>query len=158
MPDYMYYHRIADPPQSFGQDSGKLRFSAKNPFDIILYSFPTLIPLELKSVGSSSLTFWREDYKGNSFNIKKHQIEGLKKASFIKGVIAGFVINFRNTEHTYFLHIDDFLKFSKKATKKSINEQDVIENNGHLIEQEIKKVNYRYNIEKFVEEIQQKYI
>lgn len=104
------------------------------------------------------MTFWREDYKGNSFNIKKHQIEGLKKASFIKGVIAGFVINFRNTEHTYFLHIDDFLKFSKKATKKSINEQDVIENNGHLIEQEIKKVNYRYNIEKFVEEIQQKYI
>lgn len=157
VPDEMYFHRIADPPQSFGQDSSKLRFSPKNPFDAMLYSFPCLIPLELKSIENGSLTFWREDFEGKSFNIKKHQIEGLKKASLVKGVIAGFAINFRKTNNTYFLHIDDFINMTTSLTKKSINENDVANNGGFIIESEIKKVNYKYNIRKFVHDVQQKY-
>lgn len=157
VPEKMYYHRISDPPQSFGQDSSKLRFSQKNPYDAILYCFPNFISLELKSIENSPLTFWREDFEGKSFNIKKHQIEGLKKASLVKGVIAGFVINFRKTNNTYFLHIDDFITMTINLTKKSINENDVASNGGLIIGSEIKKVNYKYNIQKFVEDVQQKY-
>lgn len=157
VPNYMFFHRIADPPQSFGQDSSKLRFSPKNPFDCFLFTSGTLMCLELKSIENGGLTFWREDFEGKSFNIKKHQIEGLKKASLVKGVIAGFVINFRKTNNTYFLHINDFITMTTNLTKKSINENDVASNGGLIIESEIKKVNYKYNIQKFVHDVQQKY-
>lgn len=157
IPENCYFFRIADPPQSFTQDSSSLRFSLQNPYDCFIYSYPNFVALELKSV-ESSLTFYREDFvsdksKKQAFNVKKNQIKGLQKAAEHKGAIAGLIINFRKSNHTYFIEINQFVKMTNVLTKKSFNEKDIIQNNGLLIEQKLKKVHYSYNIEKFLNEV-----
>ena len=111
--------------------------------------------MELKST-SGNLTFWREDFdkdgKKHTFEIKKWQIEGLDRASQHEGVIAGFYINFRNVNKTYFLSIDNFHELTNNIEKKSINYMDV-EKYGILIEQQLLKVNYKYNLRKFFDEV-----
>lgn len=90
--------------------------------------------------------------------IKKNQIEGLVESSKCKGIISGFIINFRKTNHTYFLHINNFLQMIRVLDRKSFNEKDVVANEGYLFEQKLKRVNYTYNIEKFIQDMQNKYI
>lgn len=150
VPKDCYYFRLHDPAQSFDQSS-TLRFSLPNPYDCLLFCYPTLFALELKSTESTSMGFWREDFvdktKKQTFMIKKNQIKGLDTASQFKGVVAGFLLNWRKTNHTYFWNINDFLEFTNMLDKKSFNEEDVISHNGMLIEQTLKKVNYKYNLE-----------
>jgi recombination protein U len=159
-PKDVYIERMSDPAQSFYQGDG-LRFSPTNPYDYFFFSCPNLVTIELKSKDSTSLTFWRQDFevkdKKQSFEIKKCQIEGLHKASQYKGVIAGFVINFRNVNHTYFLHINDFLNLTSTLDKKSINEQNIVTSNGLLIEQTLLRTNYTYNIQKFITNIKERF-
>lgn len=95
--------------------------------------------------------------KGTSFSfsekiIKPNQIKELTKASTYKGLIAGFVFNFRKYNLTYFVSIQNFNKFKETSGKQSINQKDC-ENIGVLIEQTLKKVRYKYNIEKFINDI-----
>ena len=81
------------------------------------------------------------------------------KSSKFANVISGLVINFRETtNHTYFWHINDFLEYTNKLDKKSFNENDVINGNGLLINQTLKKVNYEYDVKKFVDDSVKKYI
>lgn len=156
MPSFCYYLRLNDPAQSFSQSSSDLRFSLQNPYDALMYTNGTLFCMELKSF-DGCLTFWKEEFedkeKKQSFNIKKNQIHGLEKASKTKGVIAGFVLNFRKNNHTYFLGIDKFNEMISKIEKKSINEQNIIDAGGYLIEQTLKKVKYNYNVEKFISDM-----
>lgn len=155
--DY-YFLRLKDPAQSFNKsESQNLRFSLPNPYDCIIYSYPIMFALELKTKQSTSLTFWRKDFKKSSFDIKEVQIKGLTEASLCKGIVAGFVINFRKTEHTYFLDIKDFNNMVKNINKKSFNENDVINNNGYLIAQKKKKVRFSYDIENFISEYKERY-
>jgi penicillin-binding protein-related factor A (putative recombinase) len=102
------------------------------------------------------MTYWREDFevkgKHQSFMIKKNQILGLQKASKHK-IVCGLLLNFRQTtNHTYFIYIDDFFDYTSTLDKKSINENDVLNMNPILIEQTLKKVNYKYNVDKFLQE------
>lgn len=158
--DY-YYLRLNDPAQSFTQDSSSLRFSPQNPYDAVLFS-PNgyLFCLELKST-LGSLTYWKEEFENkkskSTFNIKKNQILGLEKASKHKRIIAGFVLNFRKVNQTYFLSIKQFNDLIKDLGKKSINENDVIGAGAYLIEQKLKKIKYSYNIEKFVVQMRELY-
>jgi penicillin-binding protein-related factor A (putative recombinase) len=78
----------------------------------------------------------------------------LEQASKYEGVIAGLILNFRNVNHTYFWRIKDYLNCTNSLEKKSFNETDVINNNGHLIKQTIKKIKYNYDVENFVLEQQ----
>jgi penicillin-binding protein-related factor A (putative recombinase) len=154
-----FYHRLKDAAQSFNPSQlSNLRFSSKNPYDCFLYAYPTLFALELKSTKQTSFSFWRQDFedktKSQTFLIHKHQIEGLKDASKYDGVIAGLILNFRSVNHTYFWRIDDFLKCTNALDKKSFNEADVINNNGCVINQTLKKVKYNYDIKQFVLEQQ----
>jgi penicillin-binding protein-related factor A (putative recombinase) len=86
--------------------------------------------------------------------IKLHQIESLTKISEYDGAIAGFFLNFRdeknNTQRTYFLNIIDFNKIIKDTEKKSINEIDIILNNGIKISGEKKRVRFRWDIDEFL--------
>lgn len=111
--------------------------------------------MELKST-ADSLTYWREDFdepkKKKHFEIKKCQIEGLTKAATYPGVIAGFYINFRKVNKTYFLSIQDFHLLTDGLNKKSINHTDVAKY-GTLIEQKLMKTNYKYNLRKFFDDI-----
>lgn len=101
------------------------------------------------------MTFWRTDFENSeskqTFNIKKHQIIGLQKAAAYDGVIAGFVLNFRNAETTCFVEINHFVETVGKLEKKSINQMDVL-SCGLLIPQKKLKVNYRYDLGSFIEE------
>lgn len=155
VPDCVYYQRIKDPAQSFTQ-SDTLRFSPQNPYDCFMYLFPNLFTLELKSTESTSMTFYRDDFISENtkptFMIKKNQIKGLLESKKHKGIVSGFILNFRKFNHTYFLDIDDFINMTCTLNKKSFNEADVASSHGLLIEQVLKKVNYKYNIEKFIQE------
>jgi len=148
-----YYYRLRDPASSFGDTEGNgLRFSITNDYDCFFFTNGIFYPLELKSSKSTAFSFQTE--KGQSGkNIKISQINGLLKASQTTGVKAGFMFNFAEIEKTYWLNIVDFYKFYKSTTKKSINENDIIEHGGVLIEQKLKKVNYSYDIAKLIHQI-----
>lgn len=154
IPDGIYYQRLIDPAASFG-GSTNTRFSPHQPYDFYVYIKPYFFAMELKST-SGNLTFWREDFdkdgKKHTFEIKKWQIEGLDRASQHEGVIAGFYINFRNVNMTYFLSIQKFHELTDTLDKKSINHADVCKY-GVLIEQQLLKVHYKYNLRKFFDDI-----
>lgn len=158
VPDDVYFLRLHDSANSFNQDSSKLRFSMKSPYDCQLFDGKsrTLYCLELKSAAGKSMSFERNKGENKTANIKFHQIESLTKASQYDGIQAGFVMNFRfedkDTEITYFQSIIDFNRMIKNIDKKSFNIIDLLKFNPIKIEQTKKKVNYTYNIEKFLED------
>jgi penicillin-binding protein-related factor A (putative recombinase) len=134
------------------------RFSSNNECDFILFddNTRTFYGLELKSTKEKSLTFWREDFedktKKQSFMIRKCQIQGLQKWSKHLGVF-GFVINFRSLDNkTYFVMIEEFLEYTSTLSKKSINLDDILKMNPIEIENQLLRTNYKYNIEKFLQE------
>jgi recombination protein U len=158
VPEDVYYLRLHDSANSFNQNSSTLRFSMKSPYDCQLFDGKTrtLYCLELKSASGKSMSFERKKGDNKSANIKYHQIESLTKASQYEGMVVGFVMNFRfedkDTEITYFQSITDFNKMIDSITKKSFNLIDLLKYNPIKIEQTKKKVNYTYNVEKFLED------
>lgn len=145
VPDNVLYYRPPDSAQSFG-GSSNLRFSSKSPCDCFLYDGRFLYMLELKTVGTKSISFERD--KNDHGVIHIHQIDNLERFSQFKNVIAGFILDFRLSEKTYFVHINDFMQMINKIDKKSFNESDL---NGLCYPIEIKKrklrVNWRYDID-----------
>ena len=157
-PSNLKVTRIPDPPQSFTQRSDT-RFSKKNPYDFEAFDSIHRINycFELKSVAQKYLSYHtsQEDEKEKkSAHIQWHQIEGLSKASEYDNVIAGFLLNFRldNDEQLlYFLNIKDFNKFRKSTNKHSLNIMDITLNGGIKINGEKLRVNYRWDLDKFLE-------
>lgn len=102
------------------------------------------------------MTFYRDDFavdgKKHTFMIKKNQIKGLLESAQFKGVVSRLILNYRKTNHTYYFSINDFVSMTSGLDKKSFNEEDVKNNKGYLIEQELKRTNYRYNIQKFIDD------
>lgn len=157
-PPYLKIIRIPDPPQSFTQRDDT-KFSKKNPYDYEAFDSLHRISysLELKTTSQKYLTYHtcEEDEKAKkSANIQWHQIEGLTKAAEYDNVIAGFLLNFRldsGEQLLYFLNIKDFNKFRKNTNKKSLNIIDVSLNGGIKIGGEKLRVNYRWNLDNFLE-------
>lgn len=157
MPDDVFYYRLKDSAQSFYQ-SNNLRFSSKNPCDAFLYKYPMFVAIELKNVASTSISFERN--KTEKGVIHFHQIEALRKFASYKGIVAGFVLNFRHkdgTEICYFLHIKNFDKMIENINKKSFNEKDLLKNNPIVIENIKKRTNYTYNVSKFLQDARSVY-
>ena len=156
-PDYLKITRIPDPPQSFTQRSDT-RFSKKNPYDFEAFDSIHRIDycLELKSVAQKYITYHtseEDEKKKKSANIQWHQIDGLTKSSEYDNVIAGFLLNFRldNGEQLlYFLNIKDFNKYRNSTNKKSLNIMDVSLNGGIKINGEKLRVNYRWDLDEFL--------
>lgn len=112
-----------------------------------------LYTLELKSVGSKSISFERE--KTDKGIIHKHQIDNLLKFSTYENVISGFLFDFRLSNCTYFCMIEEFINMINYLDKKSFNEKDLFEwCNPIKIEKKKLKINYRYNISKFLADTQ----
>ncbi|MBQ0035593.1 MAG: hypothetical protein KBT35_01610 [Firmicutes bacterium] len=153
IPDNILVKRFNDNAASFG-GSVNTRFSSTNECDYELFDpeSRTLYFLELKS-SLNSLTFWRDDFDKGTFQIKKNQILGLQKFNKYENVVCGLIVNFRNTESndTFFIYIDDFVKYTKELNKKSININDVKHMNPINIECTKKRTNYSYNIEDLIE-------
>jgi recombination protein U len=115
--------------------------------------------MELKTT-LGSLSYWKEEFedktKKQSFDIKRHQILGLRNASKYKNTICGFIINFRKVNKTFFLSINQFDEMIKGLNKKSFNLDDTIQAGAILIEQTIKRTHYKYNIDKFINDMAEK--
>ena len=158
VPEYIYFQRMNDSATSFIPNS-KTSFTPNNPYDFFAFYNKHLICLELKSTKHNSLTYWREDFedknKKQTFMIRKNQIQGLHKASLHENICAGFLINFRNVERTYWVHISDFLEYTdkEKFNKKSINEDDLIAMGAVCVPQEKKRVHYKYDMELLFREL-----
>lgn len=155
VPSYLKVTRIPDPPQSFTQRSDT-KYSHKNPYDFEAFDSIHRIQYcwELKSVAQKYMSYQTSKDDDKNAIIKWHQIEGLTKASEYDNVIAGFLLNFRldNGEQLlYFFNIKDFNRFRKSANKKSLNIMDVVLYGGIKINGEKLKVNYRWNLDEFLE-------
>lgn len=147
-PNDVYFLRLHDSAIGFSGSKQAGGFAVKSPFDCMMIKAPKVYALELKSTKENTMTFEKlnQTSKGNKV-IKLHQINELRKAAS-KGITAGFVLNFRKTNHTYFLSIQEFDKITYQGMteKSSISELDVAESEALVIPQRLKKVNYSYDL------------
>jgi penicillin-binding protein-related factor A (putative recombinase) len=144
----IYYQRIYDQAAGFGE-SDHTRFALKNPFDCIVYQYPLMLLLELKS------------FKGKSFaasRIKDHQAASLLLASKYQGIVPGYVLNFRDHETALFMHIGDLIKAFESVDKKSLNQSDCLLFGGVTIEAVKKRTRFSYNAQKMITDIKSKYL
>ena len=148
VPNYALSYRPPDSAQGFDVGaSDKLRFSRHSPCDLMIFDGTRnlFLTLELKTF-QGSCSFERN--KNEKGIIHYYQIEKLKEFANYKRVISGLVLDFRSTDHTYFLNINDWDNLISHIEKKSFNEQDLLEYASPiLIEKEKLKVNYRYDVE-----------
>ena len=108
-----------------------------------------LYTLELKSVGTKSISFERQ--KSDKGVIHKHQIDNLKKFSTYKNIVSGVIFEFRLSNKTYFCSINNFITMINNLDKKSFNEKDLLEwcKPIEIMKKKL-KVNYRYDINNFI--------
>lgn len=139
VPNDTYYLRLHDSSIGFDIDNSTQRFALKSPFDCILYYKGKMYCLELKSVKNGAIS-----YAGSNPKIKEHQIKELIKANAF-GINSGFILNFRNTQNTYFLPMAQFEFLRQTLDKKSFNENDV-KGVSLLLPHRQLKVNYRYDL------------
>lgn len=108
--------------------------------------------LELKTVAGKSISFERT--KKDKGVIHYHQIEYLKSCLNFKNIISGLIIDFRGTDNTWFLNIYEWDMLINSITKKSFNESDLLSySHPILISKKKLKVNYRYDVEKFIKNV-----
>lgn len=147
VPKEFYYLRLHDPAVGF--TGGNSSYAVSNPFDCLMYTGQRLYCLELKST-QQSITYWREDFetdgKKHTFEIKRHQIQGLQKAAAFPNIFAGLVINFRQAGETYYIPIDRFIAYTDVLDKKSLNAKDAAAMGGTPMGVRRLKVNERYDI------------
>ena len=153
MPKDVMVYRPPDQAQAFDMSSTKLRFSRHSPADYFIFDGNKNLFLALECKTSFERT---KDDKGI---IHHYQIKSLNDLSNYHRVISGFLLDFRKSDNTYFLHISDMNKIIEAIDKKSFNEKDMLTIcSPILLEKRKLKVNYRYNIEKLLEEIENKYV
>lgn len=131
-PDF-YVERYKDDTAGF--------YGVSNPADFRLYKYPYTFLLELKT------------HKGKSIpmdKIRENQLKGLVKAGNYLGIYAGFLINFRDLEETYYIPADEVLYYILKGERKSIP-VDWCRENGVRIEQKKKRVRYTYDLHSWLE-------
>lgn len=139
IPAGTYYKKFQDASIGFDIENSTQRFAPKSPYDYILFREGRMYSLELKSVQNGCIS-----YSGANPKIKEHQIKELIKAAQY-GIVAGFVLNFRNTENTYFLPIANFEFLRQESNKKSLNENDIKGVSVKIPHRKL-KVNYRYDL------------
>lgn len=148
-PDWLFTYRPPDAAQSFDM-STTLRFSSRSPCDFMHFdgNHGRFYTLELKT---SADNFSFERSKNDKGMIHSYQIHTLQDFARYLNVISGFILDFRKSNNTYFVEINDFNQMIKRLTKKSFNERDLLEYcYPTLISKKKLKVNYRYDVEKFI--------
>ena len=126
-PSDMFIYRVPD-----------IRYGVKSICDFLLYSYPRLFLLELKSTQEKTFPIK---------NIAPHQLDNMTK--FNKShMVAGFIINFRLHNMTYFIRGDvlQYIITQQNLTRLSV---ELLEEHGVLIPQEKKRTRFRYNLDYF---------
>lgn len=141
IPDDVFYYRFKDGTAGFsGTKNENVRFQSKNICDCMLFHRGVLCLLELKTVKGKSFSF---------NNVRDNQIKELEKSTYF-GIIAGFIINFRDLEKTIFIEVNEFIDMMNRSSKKSFNQDDLQFHKYTEISSKKLKVHYRYDIEKFL--------
>ena len=123
-------------------NSTTTRFTSSNICDFLLFTGYRLFMLELKSLSGKSLPLQ---------NIRENQIKGLLLCGTKPNVKAGFIINFRDINETYYLPACEVEIFQTQNARKSIP-LDYVREFGVLVPQKLIKVKYRYDFS-FVKEV-----
>ena len=144
----IFVHRIKDSQITFKTEYNV----SENPYDFIAFTQSTLYLIECKCTNLSSLTMARDKTEKNKM-IKKHQINSLWKDSRYDNVIGAFLIDFKTSHNTYLLSIDDFYKWYINNDKKSISEKDIVSLNPIMVQKELKRTKFRYDIETAFEQL-----
>lgn len=151
-PEWLFVYRPPDAAQSFNMTSA-LRFSQRSPADYFWFNGKkgNLLIVECKTFqGACSFERIKED-KGI---IHYYQIESLNKFDKYENVLSGFLLDFRKSDCTYFLSVKDLITLIESIDKKSFNEQDMLKLcSPILVEKKKLRTNYRYNIEKLLDDI-----
>lgn len=136
----------------------------QNKYDSLLFYKNHLFPFEMKATKSKNVSF-------SESIIKQHQIDSLLEASKFTGVISGFLFNFYGVEGnpTYFVEINDFVKYkhiaqseiSEHTYKSKVNKSSISLNIckeiGVPVTSVLKKIKYRYYVNKLLDELIKKY-
>ena len=152
IPEGIFVYRPPDAAQSF-QSNSNLRFSLRSPCDYFIFNGQYLWALELKSVAGTSISF--ERCNTDKGVIHDYQIKTLKEFRTYPNVISGLLIDFRKSCNTYFLSWDQLIN---SINKKSFNEQNLLDYSSPIcIDKKKLKVNYRYNVVKFLHDSSKSY-
>lgn len=150
----LYCLRLKDSSSSFSNNS-QSRFTSTNPCDFISYNIfnDQILYLECKSTEQISIPLK---------NFKEHQINEMfdveQKFDYIKSFC---IINFRKTENTYCLKIEDVYNYYYSLNniniekRKSITEKYCREE-GILIESMKKRTRFKYNLYNLFYKIKEK--
>ena len=153
--------RLNDTDLSFMKSSKYIgsRFTAENPCDFIVYDYPNIFFLELKSTEYNAISIQRLPTDPKDKMIKAHQIQNLIDSNMHDNVEGVFILNFRveendtiSDEHTYILNIENFSNFLTTTGKLSINEQDIIDFGGVRCNQEKKRKYFTYDVKTLFED------
>lgn len=142
IPKDIFYYRFRDGSSSWGGND-KVRFQQTNICDCLMFDGDYLYLLELKSTKGKSLPF---------NNIKKHQIDDLLWASEYANTICGLVVEFSDLTGCYFIEIGRFKAFYDSTNRKSIP-IDYLRKNGIKICIEKKKINSKFDVKKFINDV-----
>lgn len=144
VPEDVFYYRLNDGTANYSRTEN-VRFQNPNLCDCIIFHKGHLFLLELKSVAKNSMPLT---------NIRDNQLAGLSMASAQDGVVAGFIVNYRHVAETYFLSANTVYEFINIEDRKSIP-LSYAQSHGIKIEQKIKKVHYKYDVESFLDTMAQ---
>ena len=152
------------------QGSGS-KFQASNIADFIVLTSPYMWVLELKSTKGSSISHtpyvegvsapWEKPKNDTTqVMIKANQVKSLMKLTKKPYVIPGFLFNFRERalktktipHQTYFVHINDFINYAQESKASSIG-VDTCRDIGIPLDGIVKKVNYKYDVEKLTKDV-----
>ena len=140
IPPNVFFYRFRDGTSAWGGSQENTRFQQSNMADCMIYDGYKLYLLELKSHKGKSLPLSA---------IRENQVTELFKASTYQNIISGFIINFADVGQTFFIQAVDVLDFIQCGERKSIP-IDWCDMFGYQIFGQLKKVNYKWDIESFI--------
>lgn len=146
--DILFY-RFKDSPFSFA-NSEKTKFTTNNICDCMIFLVNKLLFVELKSVKGKSFSFTEHSLRQlNDINKIIHNKNGYKRFN----VYGCFIIEFRELEETYFIEVQNIIKYLEENNTKTINIKKYKKKGRYIkVDQEILRKNYRYDIRKlFIE-------
>lgn len=104
------------------------------------YAVRGMYCIELKSTAGKAVSF-----AGSNPMIKSEQVTALRKAHGTGGAVAGFLLNYRTVDKTFWMPIGTLEAFMAVTSRMSIGIRDA-ERCGVRIPQKRLRVHYRYDL------------
>lgn len=144
----VFYYRLRDTASSYYGGNKNLRFSQSNIADAFLlhtnyeFNITHLLILELKRHKGKSLPFSA---------IRENQLKEMFEASSYRKILSFLIVFFSDIEKCFALDIQKVVALKQGGERKSIP-LEFFEKEGIEIEVTKLRTNYRYNIEKWLNE------